>query len=223
MAATSPTYRPEIDGLRAVAVLPVVLYHAGLPGFHGGFIGVDIFFVISGYLITRIILAEQAEGCFSLWRFYERRARRILPALFLVAACCLPPAWLWMSPDALQNFGQSLTATVFSANNILLWLTSGYWALEAEFKPLMHSWSLGVEEQFYLLYPLLLIALWRSGVRLIGILLAVLALTSLVLAEFAGETLVECGYDQIAGDVSGRMAAHPISHDHKSGRPGVSA
>ena len=106
----STQYRPEIDGLRALAVLPVILFHAGLPGFSGGYIGVDVFFVISGYLIASILAADLEAGRFSLWRFYERRARRILPALFLVCATCLPFAWLWLMPDALKNFAQSLAA-----------------------------------------------------------------------------------------------------------------
>lgn len=148
-------YRPEIDGLRALAVLPVMLFHAGIQGFHGGHFGVDVFFVISGYLITSIIYSEQRAGTFSLFAFYERRARRILPALYAVMLVCLPIACLLMLPDELENFGESLVATTLFSNNILLWLTSGYWALEVEFKPLLHTWSLGIEEQYYLLFPLL--------------------------------------------------------------------
>ena len=94
------TYRPEIDGLRAIAVIAVILFHAGVAGFGGGFSGVDVFFVISGHLITAILLADIAAGRFSVARFYERRARRILPALFLVLAACLPFAWTWMPPGA---------------------------------------------------------------------------------------------------------------------------
>src|SRR6056297_1353352 len=101
-------YRPEIDGLRAVAVVPVVLFHAGLGIFEGGYIGVDIFFVISGYLITSILIADIDAGRFSLLTFYERRARRILPALFLVMGLCVPFAWVWMLPDAFQDFARSM-------------------------------------------------------------------------------------------------------------------
>lgn len=111
------TYRPEIDGLRAIAVIPVILFHAGMPLFTGGFIGVDIFFVISGYLITTIILAELEAGRFSIVQFYERRARRILPALFLVLGVCLPFAWLWLMPNDLSEFMGSVLAVLgFSAN-----------------------------------------------------------------------------------------------------------
>ena len=103
-------YRPEIDGLRAVAVLPVVLFHAGLDAFHGGFVGVDIFFVISGYLITSILISEYSTGTFSIVAFYERRARRILPALFVVAAFCIPVAWWLLLPSEFVDFSQSLVA-----------------------------------------------------------------------------------------------------------------
>ena len=156
-------YRPEIDGLRAVAVLPVILFHAGIPGFSGGFVGVDVFFVISGYLITSILIKDLDAGNFSLTRFYERRARRILPALSFVMLCCLPFAWAWMIPTDLANFGQSLIAVSVFASNILFWKESSYFAAAAEEKPLLHTWSLAVEEQFYLLFPLVIWALWRFG------------------------------------------------------------
>jgi len=177
-------YRPEIDGLRSLAVLPVILSHAGFKAFHGGFVGVDVFFVISGFLITSILLAETSQGRFSLLTFYERRARRILPALFVVMAACLPVAYWGMLPNEFKNFGQSLVATSLFANNVLLMLTSGYWSLASEFKPLLHTWSLGVEEQFYILFPLMLMACrrWR-GAALMS-LFASLALLSLASAEW---------------------------------------
>lgn len=159
-------YRSEIDGLRALAVVPVLYAHAGLPGLSGGFLGVDVFFVISGFLITGIIISELNDGKFSLLNFYERRARRILPALSVVVLACFPIAWLLMLPDPLENFGQSAFATMLSANNILLTKTSGYWDLASEFKPLLHTWSLAVEEQFYVAFPVLLLAIWpRLGTR----------------------------------------------------------
>ena len=153
-------YRREVDGLRTLAVLPVIFFHGGFSAFSGGFVGVDVFFVISGYLITSIILADLEAGQFSLVRFYERRARRILPALFLVMATTSLFAYLWMMPDEFKNFGQSLLATAMFSNNLLLAITSDYWSLASEFKPLLHTWSLGVEEQYYVIFPLLMIICW---------------------------------------------------------------
>lgn len=112
-------YRREIDGLRALAVLPVILFHAGFDTFSGGFVGVDIFFVISGYLITTIILTELEQGKFSIVNFYERRARRILPALFLVMLVCIPFAWLWLLPSDMKDFSQSLVAVSIFLSNVL--------------------------------------------------------------------------------------------------------
>ena len=111
-------YRPEIDGLRALAVLPVILFHAGFEWFDGGFVGVDVFFVISGYLITNIIISEMDKGTFSLINFYERRTRRLLPALFFVMFISLPFAWLWLTPNDLKDFGQSLIAVATFSSNI---------------------------------------------------------------------------------------------------------
>lgn len=145
-------HRNEIDGLRALAVVPVLLFHAGFDTFSGGFVGVDIFFVISGYLITTIIIEDMEQKRFSIVNFYERRARRILPALFLVMLVCIPFSWFWMLPDPLENFGQAIVATTLFSNNILLYITSGYWELASEFKPLLHTWSLGVEEQYYVFF-----------------------------------------------------------------------
>jgi peptidoglycan/LPS O-acetylase OafA/YrhL len=156
-------YRKEIDGLRAVAVLPVILHHAGLTLFKGGYLGVDIFFVISGYLITSLVVEQISNNSFSLAHFYERRARRILPALFFVMLVCIPFAWWLMLPDDLENFGQSLVATTAMLNNVLLYYTSGYWALESAFKPLVHTWSLGVEEQYYLVTPLFILLVFSFG------------------------------------------------------------
>jgi peptidoglycan/LPS O-acetylase OafA/YrhL len=176
-------YRREIDGLRALAVVPVILFHAGFRAFSGGYVGVDVFFVISGYLITTLILAERAQGTFSLAGFYERRARRILPALFVVMAACLPAAWLWLSPADMKAFAASLVAVSLFASNVLFYSESGYFAPDAELKPLLHTWSLAVEEQFYVLFPLFLLAAWRLGRRWTIALLAVVALLSLALAQ----------------------------------------
>jgi peptidoglycan/LPS O-acetylase OafA/YrhL len=176
-------YRREVDGLRAVAVLPVLLFHAGFAPFAGGFVGVDIFFVISGYLITSIILHEQQAGRFTVVGFYERRARRILPALFFVMLMCLPAAWWWLAPSDLENFGQSVVAVTVFASNILFWITSGYFESASELKPLLHTWSLAVEEQYYVFFPLLLMLAWPLGKRWIVAMLVVISLISLALAH----------------------------------------
>jgi peptidoglycan/LPS O-acetylase OafA/YrhL len=177
-------YRREIDGLRALAVGPVVLFHGGFSAFSGGFIGVDVFFVISGYLITSIILVDLKAGNFSLAHFYERRARRILPALLFVMAATAPFAYEWMMPDEFKNFGQSLLATAVFSNNILLALTSDYWSLASEFKPLLHTWSLGVEEQYYIIFPVLMILGWKYFRSRIVLVLGVMFTVSLISAAW---------------------------------------
>lgn len=178
-------YRREIDGLRALAVLPVILFHAGFTVFGGGFVGVDIFFVISGYLITTILISEMEQGTFSLANFYERRARRILPALFFVMLCTLPFAWFWMLPSDLKSFSQSLVAVPLFVSNILFYLTSGYFDLTSEFKPLLHTWSLAVEEQYYLLFPIFLMITWRFGKKIVTYLLIVATILSVTIAQWA--------------------------------------
>jgi peptidoglycan/LPS O-acetylase OafA/YrhL len=177
-------YRREVDGLRALAVVPVVLFHAGFQTFSGGFVGVDVFFVISGFLITSIILGEMQAGTFTLAGFYERRARRILPALFFVMLACLPFAWFWLLPSDMKEFSDSVLAVTAFASNIFFWKTSGYFETATELKPLLHTWSLAVEEQYYLLFPLFLIAVWRLGTRWIAAILVVIAGGSLAAAQW---------------------------------------
>lgn len=177
-------YRREIDGLRALAVLPVILFHAGFDTFSGGFVGVDIFFVISGYLITTIILNELGQGSFSLVNFYERRARRILPALFFVILVSLPFAWLWLMPSAMKEFSRSLIAVSLFSSNILFWRESGYFDMGTELKPLLHTWSLAVEEQYYILFPAFFMLIWRFGVRAMLVILSLIAVASLAIAQW---------------------------------------
>jgi peptidoglycan/LPS O-acetylase OafA/YrhL len=181
-------YRPEIDGLRAVAVLPVMLFHAGLGAFAGGFVGVDVFFVISGYLITSIILAELEQGCFSIKRFYERRARRILPALFLVLAVCVLLAQVWMLPDQFHEFSRATLSVVFFASNIFFWKSTDYFAPEAEENPLLHTWSLAIEEQFYIVFPVLMLLLWQAGRNAVAVLVVLATVASLALAQYGAYT-----------------------------------
>lgn len=177
-------YRREIDGLRALAVIPVIFFHAGFNTFSGGFVGVDVFFVISGYLITSIIFTEKQADTFSLINFYERRARRILPALFFVMAVCIPFAWLWLMPSEMKNFSQSLVSVSLFASNFLFWHESGYFDTAAELKPLLHTWSLAVEEQYYVLFPLFLMITWRLGKQWIVSILVVVSIISLSLSHW---------------------------------------
>jgi len=156
-------YRADIDGLRGIAVILVALYHAQCGFLPGGYIGVDVFFVISGYLITAIILTDLENKRFTFARFYERRARRLLPALYFYGASAAATAWFVLSPPAMKEFGRHLMgANSFSAN-IIYWLDASYFATKAEHLPLIHTWSLAVEEQFYLAFPALLISAFRFG------------------------------------------------------------
>lgn len=153
-------YEPEIDGLRALAVMSVLFFHLGFAGFGGGFVGVDVFFVISGFLITRLIQAEaQGIGSFSFSNFYVRRARRLAPALFFTFAVSLAFAAVLFSPSDMQRFAGSLVHAVMSLSNFFFWTESGYFDAAATVKPLLHTWSLSVEEQFYLVWPAILVFL----------------------------------------------------------------
>ena len=177
-------HRREIDGLRAVAVLPVIFFHAGFSTFSGGFVGVDVFFVISGYLITSLIVAEKEAGTFSLTHFYERRARRILPALFLILLACIPFAWVFLFPSDMREFAQSLVAISTFSSNVLFSRQSGYFYPDTPNKPLLHTWSLSVEEQYYLLFPLFIILAWRLGRRRTIVVLAAIGIASLCISEW---------------------------------------
>jgi peptidoglycan/LPS O-acetylase OafA/YrhL len=176
-------YRPEIDGLRALAVIPVILYHADSSTLTGGFLGVDIFFVIIGYLITGIISEEMEDWSFSIVRFYERRARRILPALYLVIIACLPFAWAWLLPDELGDFAKSVNSVVLFWSNIFFNRTIDYFHHDTTTIPLIHTWSLAVEEQFYAFFPLLLLLLARLRFQRLRLAIALLSLLSLGASE----------------------------------------
>lgn len=180
-------YRREIDGLRALAVGGVVAHHAGLAAVPGGFTGVDIFFVISGYLITGIIAVEMAEGRFSQWRFLERRIRRIVPALAAMLAVSAAAAWAVLSPEDFKPFAQSLTASALFGSNLLYAREVDYFYSAAGMKPLLHTWTLGVEEQFYLLFPLALILCRRWRAEAMLPMVGLLGLASFALALVAVE------------------------------------
>lgn len=186
-------YRADIDGLRALAVVLVVLFHAGLPWITGGFIGVDIFFVISGYLITSIILSDVRKGNFSYLTFYERRARRILPAFYFVATISLLAAIIMFTPNDLIKASKSLLAALFFSGNIFFWRTTNYFSDDSDFEPFLHTWSLAVEEQFYFLFPLLLL-LFAKRNRLLFIVCIIGTVFSLALSEYATKHYTWAGY-----------------------------
>lgn len=177
-------YRAEIDGLRAIAVIPVVLFHAGLDFFGGGFVGVDVFFVISGYLITTILIGDIERGQFSIVNFYERRARRILPALFFVMMVCTFFAWKSMLPSQMKDFSLSLIAVCLFASNILFWQKTDYFSPSSELNPMLHTWSLAVEEQYYIIFPLFLLFTWRFGKNRVFLIIIVMAVISLLMSEW---------------------------------------
>lgn len=179
-----PKYRPDIDGLRAIAVLAVVAFHAFPALIPGGFIGVDIFFVISGFLITGILARELEHGQFTFARFYGRRIRRIFPALLLVMAACLAFGWFALFPDELKQLGLHLAGGAGFVSNLVLWQEVGYFDRGADTKPLLHLWSLAIEEQFYIVWPVLLLLASRLRLNLL-LVSAALALLSFA-ANVAG-------------------------------------
>lgn len=176
----APKYRTDIDGLRAIAVVAVIIFHLGI--IPNGFLGVDMFFVISGYLITGIIYREWADGRFSILNFYERRIRRIIPLVTFICIVALAIGILVMLPDDLENLSQSIIATNLFSNNILQAITTrNYWDVVNEYKPLMHTWSLAIEEQYYFLYPFIFLALSKKRINWLLPTLIVLAIVSLTL------------------------------------------
>ncbi len=220
--ASAFAYRKEIDGLRALAVLPVLFFHAGFEIFSGGFVGVDIFFVISGYLITSIILSEMQDQKFSLLKFYERRARRILPALCTVIICSAIAAYCVMLPEQWRDFLQSGISVIFFASNIFFWLEDDYFAAVSEEKPLLHSWSLAVEEQYYIFFPLLVIALWRFGRNPMLYVIGFLALLSLISAEYGSRHYPSANFYLLFGRaweiLAGSIAAFYLQKTNHDGR-----
>ena len=209
-------YRPEIDGLRAIAVGAVILYHAqitilGHQPFKGGFIGVDIFFVISGYLITSIIFKELlTTGSFSLKHFYERRIRRILPALLFVMLVSLPFAWIYLLPSSFLDFSKSIVYSIGFSSNLYFWASSVVYGAENSFlKPFLHTWSLSVEEQFYILFPIVFLITFKYFRKYLKYILFLGFLISLGLADWGSRNypsfnfyiLPTRGWELLAGSI----------------------
>jgi len=178
-------YRREIDGLRALAVVPVILFHTGIEFFSGGFVGVDIFFVISGFLITSILLSELSANKFSIINFYERRARRILPALFAMLLLTSVFAYLLMPADSLLIYSKTLTSVIGFSSNIFFYFSSDYFSPAANENVLLHTWSLAIEEQYYFVFPVFLLMFWRFGTSKLLSLLLLVACCLLLCSLFA--------------------------------------
>jgi peptidoglycan/LPS O-acetylase OafA/YrhL len=187
-----PDYRPDIDGLRAVAILAVVLFHASRDTFSGGFVGVDIFFVISGFLISSIIFKGLQRDTFRFFDFYSRRIKRIFPALIVVLAAAYVFGWFALLADEFQQLGKHMAASTGFIQNFTLWKEAGYFDKHSELKPLMHLWSLAIEEQFYVIYPLLVWAVWRLKLNVVAVLI------TLGLISF-GMNIYEIGRDPVSG------------------------
>ena len=221
------TYRPEIDGLRAIAVTAVILYHGKVLPLSGGFAGVDVFFVLSGYLITAILLTEASEGRLSILRFYERRVRRILPALVVVLTATTIAAFALMIPSQLYAYGQSLAANILFVSNFVFGAKSGYFSPALEEAPLLHTWSLSVEEQFYLGFPLLLALLCRHSPRHLGLILGLLALASLALAEWGWRQAPDINFfftfSRVWELLAGAICAHILHRRTLAPQPALAA
>lgn len=179
---SSIKYRKDIDGLRAIAILPVLLFHVGYSWFSGGYVGVDIFFVISGYLITKILINDINNGTYSLLTFYERRIRRIIPALTCVILFVLVASPFFLAPDNYSFLPKEIIGTLLFASNIVSFLKSGYFSTDAEQRPLLHTWSLGIEEQFYIISPIVLYLAFKYFRSRVGLILVIFTIVSFVLS-----------------------------------------
>lgn len=206
-AVSAPAaHRPDIDGLRAVAILPILLLHCGIAKLRGGFVGVDIFFVISGYLITGIIARETVSGCFTLTAFYRRRIVRILPALTVMMTIVLALGCATMLPNPIRDMGKSAAATSLFVSNFYFWSTSDYFAAGSDAKPFIHTWSLAVEEQFYLFFPLALMGLRGQSRRRLVMVVGSAALASLACGAWLAIQAPSAGFFLLPARVFELMA-----------------
>src|SRR4051812_27608716 len=221
-------YRPEIDGLRAIAVAAVVLFHLQL-GCPGGYVGVDVFLVISGFLITSLIWTRLEDGTFTFAEFWERRARRIVPALAAVTIATLAAGWFMLLPADFKSLGKDAASQALFAANIRYWLDTGYFAAAADEKPLLHTWSLAIEEQFYVLMPLALWVVFRARAAkkrelaialLLGCLVASFALSAYGVVHYSSSTfylLPTRAWELLLGGVLSFM---PAAHERLRARAG---
>ena len=178
------TYRPEIDGLRAIAVTAVIFYHAGLKVFSNGYVGVDIFFVISGYLITALILSDLQKKKFNLINFYTKRILRIIPALFIVILICMIFSWKYLLPNEMKSFSQMVFASILFISNIFLYKTDAdYFGIDTKNNPFIHFWSLSVEEQYYIFFPFILIIIWKFLKNKLTLIISLFLIISLLISE----------------------------------------
>lgn len=188
---TPKDYKPQIDGLRALAVLPVIFFHAGFQYFQGGFVGVDVFFVISGYLITKIILKDIKQKKFSLINFYKRRARRILPALYFIVLFSIPFAIFIMNKEQLHFYSEQIISVLIFVSNFFFWNNTGYFNHNSDLQPLLHTWSLSVEEQFYIIFPIIILFLSKYFKNRIVFFIILISLISLAASQIGGNFKIQ--------------------------------
>lgn len=215
---THPKYRADIDGLRAVAILAVVGYHAFPSWIKGGFVGVDVFFVISGFLISTIIFGSLDKGIFSFKEFYARRIKRIFPALILVMTACYALGWFVLLPDEYKQLGKHIAAGTGFVSNLFFWQEAGYFDNAAETKPLLHLWSLGIEEQFYIVWPLLLYLTWKRRFNLLLLTVTIIAISFAINVVKVHGDAVQAFYSPVSrfwelmlGSLLAYLALHKIS------------